>query len=61
MARRKLLNPDECQSLLGIPDNEESLIRHDTLSPHGRLQADMTSVMLNRVAILATLRDLLLK
>jgi transposase len=28
MARRKLLNPDERQALLGIPDDEESLIRH---------------------------------
>jgi hypothetical protein len=30
MARRKLLTPDERQALLGIPDDEESLIRHYT-------------------------------
>jgi TnpA family transposase len=41
MARRKLLNPDERQTLLGIPDDEESLIRHYTLSPQDRLQAEV--------------------
>ena len=41
MARRKLLNPDERQALLGIPDDEESLIRHYTLSPQDRLQAEV--------------------
>jgi TnpA family transposase len=40
MARRKLLTPDECQALLGIPDDEESLIRHYTLSAQDRLQAE---------------------
>jgi TnpA family transposase len=41
MARRKLLTPDERQALLGIPDDEESLIRHYTLSPQDRLQAEV--------------------
>ncbi|MXQ14305.1 DUF4158 domain-containing protein [Microvirga makkahensis] len=41
MARRKLLTPDERQALLGIPDDEESLIRHYTLSPRDRLQAEV--------------------
>ena len=40
MARRKLLTPDERQALLGIPDDEESLIRHYTLSAQDRLQAE---------------------
>jgi hypothetical protein len=40
MARRKLLTPDERQALLGIPDDEESLIRHYTLSAPDRLQAE---------------------
>ena len=40
MARRKLLTPDERQALLGIPDDEESLIRHYTLSTQDRLQAE---------------------
>jgi TnpA family transposase len=41
MARRKLLTSDERQALLGIPDDEESLIRHYTLSPKDRLQAEV--------------------
>jgi TnpA family transposase len=41
MARRKLLTPDERQALLGIPDDEESLMRHYTLSPQDRLQAEV--------------------
>ena len=41
MARRKLLTSDERQALLGIPDDEESLIRHYTLSPQDRLQAEV--------------------
>ena len=41
MARRKLLTPEERQALLGIPDDEESLIRHYTLSPQDRLQAEV--------------------
>jgi TnpA family transposase len=40
MARRKLLTPDERQALLGIPDDEESLIRHYSLSEQDRLQAE---------------------
>src|SRR5215207_3541303 len=41
MARRKLLAPEERQALLGIPDDEASLIRHYTLSPQDRLQAEV--------------------
>ena len=41
MARRKLLTPEERQALLGVPDDEESLIRHYTLSPQDRLQAEV--------------------
>jgi hypothetical protein len=40
MARRKLLTPDERQALLGIPDDEENLIRHYTLSAQDRLQGE---------------------
>src|SRR5918998_4325675 len=41
MTRRKLLSPEERQALLGIPDDEASLIRHYTLSPQDRLQAEV--------------------
>jgi len=41
MARRKLLTPDERQIVLGISDDEESLIRYYTLSPQDRLQAEV--------------------
>jgi len=41
MERRKLLTPEERQALLGVPDDEESLIRHYTLSPQDRLQAEV--------------------
>ncbi len=41
MERRKLLTPEERQALLGIPDDEESLIRHYTLSAQDRLQAEV--------------------
>jgi len=41
MTRRKLLSPKERQALLGIPDDEASLIRHYTLSPQDRLQAEV--------------------
>src|ERR687889_618683 len=41
MTRRKLLTPEERQALLGIPDDEASLIRHYTLSPQDRLQAEV--------------------
>jgi hypothetical protein len=41
MERRKLLTPEERQVLLGVPDDEESLIRHYTLSPQDRLQAEV--------------------
>src|SRR5215204_6344255 len=41
MERRKLLTPEERQALLGVPDDEESLIRHYTLSPQDRLQAEL--------------------
>ena len=40
MERRKLLTPEERQALLGVPDDEESLIRHYTLSAQDRLQAE---------------------
>jgi hypothetical protein len=40
MTRRKLLSPEERQAILGIPD-EASLIRHYTLSPQDRLQAEV--------------------
>ena len=40
MARRKLLTPDERQALLGIPDDEESLIRYYMLSAQDRPQAE---------------------
>jgi hypothetical protein len=35
------LERDERQALLGIPDDEESVIRHYTLSPQDRLQAEV--------------------
>ena len=41
MERRKLLTPEERQALLGVPDDEENLIRHYTLSPQDRLQAEV--------------------
>jgi hypothetical protein len=41
MTQRKLLSPEERQALLGIPDDEASLIRHYTLSPQDRLQAEV--------------------
>ena len=41
MTRRKLLSPEERQTLLGIPDDEASLIQHYTLSPQDRLQAEV--------------------
>ncbi|TIP78017.1 MAG: DUF4158 domain-containing protein, partial [Mesorhizobium sp.] len=41
MARRSLLKADERKALFGIPDDEESLIRHYTLNPSDRLEADV--------------------
>jgi TnpA family transposase len=41
MLRRQLLTTDERQAMLGIPGDEESLIRHYTLSPQDRLQAEV--------------------
>ncbi|WP_446719507.1 DUF4158 domain-containing protein [Inquilinus sp. OTU3971] len=39
LARRTLLKPGGYERLLGIPDDEESLIRHYTLSPEDRFEA----------------------
>jgi hypothetical protein len=41
MGRRKLLKPNEREELLGIPCDEESLIRYYTLSPADRLEAEI--------------------
>jgi TnpA family transposase len=49
MTRRKLLSPEERQALLGIPDDEASLIRHYTLSPQDRLQAEVRRRALNQL------------
>src|SRR3954454_6769068 len=43
MTHRKLLSAEERQRRLGVPDNETSLIRHDTLSPQDRLEAEVSS------------------
>jgi hypothetical protein len=39
LARRTLLKPGGYERLLGIPDDEESLIRHYSLSPEDRFEA----------------------
>ncbi|MEI9981792.1 MAG: DUF4158 domain-containing protein [Aliidongia sp.] len=39
MGRRSLLKPEGYAKLLGVPSDEESLIRHYTLSPQDRFEA----------------------
>jgi hypothetical protein len=41
MARRKLLKIQDRQELFGVPTDEESLIRHYTLSPADRLEIEV--------------------
>ncbi|RWK37890.1 Tn3 family transposase [Mesorhizobium sp.] len=41
MPRRSLLKADERKALLGIPDDEEGLIRHYTLTPSDLLEAEI--------------------
>jgi TnpA family transposase len=49
MARRGLLKADERKELFGIPDDEESLIRHYTLSPSDRLEAEIRRRLHNQL------------
>lgn len=41
MGRRKLLKPEERHELLGIPDDENSLILHYTLTPADLLEVEL--------------------
>ena len=41
MARRKFLKIQDQQELFGVPTDEDSLIRHYTLSPSDRLEIEV--------------------
>lgn len=41
MARRTLLKPHDRQELFGIPTDEDSLMRHYSLSPADRLEIEV--------------------
>lgn len=41
MARRKLVKIQDRQELFGVPTDEDSLIRHFTLSPSDRLEIEV--------------------
>ena len=49
MARRTLLKPHDRQELVGIPTDEDSLIRHYSLSPADRLEIEVRRREHNRL------------
>ena len=51
MAKRMLLKPQDRRSLFDIPTDEDSLIRHFTLSPSDRLKIEVRRRAHNRLVL----------
>ncbi|WP_448470819.1 DUF4158 domain-containing protein [Martelella sp. AMO21009] len=51
MTKRMLLKPQDRRSLFDIPTDEDSLIRHFTLSPSDRLEIEVRRRPHNRLGL----------
>ena len=56
MAKRMLLKPQDRRSLFDIPTDEDSLIRHFTLSPSDRLEIEVRRRAHNRLNVTTPLQ-----